>query len=257
MRRFTLLLAGLAAVAATAAAGATASPARTTSFKFCSDPTFPPMESKTTSGKATGFDIEMASAIAKSWGGKATFVQTAFPGLLPALSAHKCDVVISGIFITPDRTKQFPAVSYMKSHRILLVKAGNPKHITSPNGLKGLHVAVQAGTKYEEYLKGIKGKLGFTLQSYPGDTDAVAQLLLGRADAVLTQDTSGAYQMKQHPGKLQIGYLFPQSDAFGIYYRKSDTALGAQFKSAVASLRADGTLGKLAAKYQIPAVDVK
>jgi polar amino acid transport system substrate-binding protein len=257
MRRFTLLLSAFAVATTAVAVGATAGSSKVTSFKFCSDPTFPPMESKTTSGKAVGFDVDMANAIATSWGGKATFVQTAFPGLLPALSAHKCDVVISGIFITPDRTKQFPAVPYMRSHRVLLVKAGNPKHVTSPNGLKGLRVAVQAGTKYEEYLKGIKAKLGFTLQSYPGDTDAVAQLLLGRADAVLTQDTSGAYQMKQHPGKIAIGYLFPQSDGFGIYYRKSDAALGAQFKSAVASLKSDGTLRTLAVKYSIPPVDVK
>ena len=116
---------------------------------------------------------------------------------------------------------------------------------------------MQAGTKYEEYLKALKAKLGFTLQSYPGDTDAVAQLLLGRADAVLTQDTSGAYQIKQHPGKVQIAYLFPESDAFGIYYRKSDVALGKQFTAAVAKLKADGTLGKLAVRYNIPPGDVK
>jgi polar amino acid transport system substrate-binding protein len=257
MRRFTLLLSALALLAASVALAATAGSTKVTSFKYCSDPTFPPMESKTTSGKSVGFDVDMASAIAKSWGGKATFVQTAFPGLLPALSAKKCDVVISGIFVTPDRTKQFPAVPYMRSHRILLVKAGNPKHITSPNDLKDKQVAVQSGTKYEEYLKDLKSKIGFTLRSYPGDTDAVAQLLLGRADAVLTQDTSGAYQMKQHPAKLQIGYLFPESDAFGIYYRKSDSDLGAQFKSAIRQLKKSGTLNRLATKYSIPAVDVK
>jgi polar amino acid transport system substrate-binding protein len=257
MRRFTLPLSAFALLAAIVAVAASAGPAKVTSFRFCSDPTFPPMEYKTPAGKAVGFDIDMAAAIAKSWGGKSTFVQTAFPGLLPALSAKKCNVVISGIFITPDRTKQFPAVPYMRSHRILLVKAGNPKHITSPNALKGKQVAVQAGTKYEQYLKALKAKIGFTLRSYPGDTDAVAQLLIGRADAVLTQDTSGAYQMKQHPGKLTIGYLFPQSDAFGIYYRRSDSALGAQFKAAIASLKANGTLSKLAVRYSIPPVDVK
>ena len=257
MRRFTLLASALALAAATVAVVAIAGPAKVTSFRFCDDPTFPPMESKTTSGKPVGFDIDMANAIATLWGGKATFVQTAFPGLLPALSAHKCDVVISGIFITPDRTKQFPAVPYMRTHRALLVQGGNPKHIASPNGLKGKRVAVQAGTKYEEYLKGLKSKLGFSLQSYPGDTDAVAQLLLGRADAVLTQDTSGAYQMKQHPGKIAIAYLFPASDAFGIYYRKSDADLGAQFGSAIATLKKNGTLKRLAAKHLIPPGDVK
>jgi polar amino acid transport system substrate-binding protein len=252
-----LLVPAVALAAASVAVAATAGSAKVTSFRYCSDPTFPPMEYKTTGGTAVGFDVDMAAALAKRYGGKATFVQTAFPGLLPALSAKKCDVVISGIFITPDRTKQFPAVSYMRSHRALLVKAGNPKHITSPNALKGKQVAVQAGTKYEEYLKGLQKKLGFTLRSYPGDTDAVAQLLIGRADAVLTQDTSGAYQMKQHPGKIAIGYLFPESDAFGIYYRKSDSDVGAQFRSAIAALKKDGTLAKLAAKHKIPAGDVK
>jgi ABC-type amino acid transport substrate-binding protein len=257
MRRFTVVLSAVAVTAAVIVVAATATPAKVSSFRFCSDPTFPPMESKTTAGKAVGFDIDMATAVAKQLGGKATFVQTAFPGLLPALAAKKCDVVISGIFITPDRTKQFPAVSYMRSHRALLVKGGNPDKITSPNGLKGKQVAVQAGTKYEQYLKGLEKKLGFTLRSYPGDTDAVGQLLIGRADAVLTQDTSAAYQMKEHPGKIAIGYLFPQSDAFGIYYRKSDSELGVQFKSAIASLKQNGTLKKLAAKYSISVVDVK
>jgi polar amino acid transport system substrate-binding protein len=251
------LLGLLVALAAAGTAGASHHASIGTSFKYCDNPTFPPMENSTKGGKPTGFDIDFASALGAQLGGKATYVFSSFSGLLPALGAKRCDVVISGIFITPDRTKQFPAVPYMRSHRVLLVKAGNPKHITSPNGLKGKQVAVQAGTKYEEYLKGLKAKLGFTLRSYPGDTDAVAQLLLGRADAVLTQDTSGAYQMKQHPGKIAIGYLFPQSDAFGIYYRPSDSALGAQLKAAIATLRRNGTMGKLAAKYSIPPVDVK
>src|SRR5204863_8992391 len=136
-----------------------------------------------------------------------------------------------GTFISPDRKRQAGVASYMKTHRVLIVKAGNPKKIHSPNQLKGLVVAVQAGTKYEEYLKALKSKIGFTLQSYPGDTDAVAQVLLGRADAVLTQDSSYAYQAKQHPGKIAIGFTFAASDQFGIYFRKADaTGVGQQIK---------------------------
>jgi polar amino acid transport system substrate-binding protein len=171
--------------------------------------------------------------------------------------------VISGIFITPDRIKQFPAVSYMKTHRALVVQAGNPKHINGPNALSGKTVAVQAGTKYEEYLKALNeefksaGKAQFTLQSYPGDTDAVGQLIVGRADAVLTQDTSGAYQKKQNPGKLAIAYLFPETDSFGIYYRKGEAKLGTALKATIKTLKKNGTLKKIAAKHQIPATDVK
>jgi polar amino acid transport system substrate-binding protein len=194
---------------------------------------------------------------------KAKFVETGFTGLLPGLGAKRCNMVISGIFVTPDRTKQFPAVTYMRSHRALVVAAGNPKRINGPNALAGKTVAVQAGTKYEEFLKSLNdqfkssGRAEMNLQSYPGDTDAVGQILIGRADAVLTQDTSGAYQRKQHPGKLTISYLFPESDAFGIYYRPADKKLGTALKAAIKTLRKKGTLKKIAAKHLIPVTNVK
>ena len=257
MRKLILSLALPAVVAVAVVATASGHRAATT-FHYCTDPTFPPMEYATTSGKAVGFDVDMAAALAKTWSGKAAAVKTAFPGLLPALNAKKCDAVISGIFVTPDRKKQAAVASYMHTHRVLIVKGGNPKGIHSPNGLKGKVVAVQAGTKYEEYLKALKKKIGFTLQSYPGDNDAVAQVLIGRADAVLTQDTSFAYQAKQHPGKIAIGFTFAASDQFGIYFRKADGGgLGAQIIDGIRQLRTTGALAKIATKYKIPTNTVK
>lgn len=255
------LVALIAALAVVGTVGA-ASPVKG-SFKYCSDPTFPPMESKTTAGKPVGFDVDLANAIAKHWKVRASFIETGFQGLLPGLASKKCNMVISGIFITADRVKQFPAVAYMKTHRALVVQAGNPKRINGPNALSGKTVAVQAGTKYEEYLKGLNdqfrsaGRAQFTLQSYPGDADAVAQLLIGRADAVLTQDTSGAFHKKAHPGKLAIPYLFPETDTFGIYYRPADKKLGTALRAAIKTLKKNGTLKKIAAKHQIPVADVK
>ena len=60
MKRYVVslvLVAGLLAAAATAGAVGIA-PVKG-SFKYCDDPTFPPMESKTTAGKPIGFDIDM------------------------------------------------------------------------------------------------------------------------------------------------------------------------------------------------------
>ncbi len=256
MRKIVVLLVAFAT--AVVAAGSAGASRHAATFTYCTDPTFPPMELATTSGKITGFDVDMATKLAATWGATAKPVKTAFPGLLPALDAKKCDAVISGIFVTPDRKKQAGVVAYMESHRVLIVKGGNPKHITSPNGLKGKVVAVQAGTKYEEYLKALKTKLGFTLQSYPGDNDAVAQVLIGRADAVLTQDTSYAYQAQQHPGKISIGYTFSAKDSFGIYYRKADAGtLGKEISGGIAKLKSNGTLAQIATKYKVPVSDVK
>jgi polar amino acid transport system substrate-binding protein len=256
MRR-TITGLALAVVVVLVVVGTAGASKRAEALTFCTDPTFPPMELASSSGKISGFDVDMAAALARALGTTSKAVKTAFPGLIPALNAKKCNTVISGIFVTPDRLKQAGAVTYMETHRVLIVKNGNPKHVTGPNGLKGLNVAVQAGTKYEEYLKALKAKIGFSLQSYPGDNDAVAQVILGRADAVLTQDTSFAFQAKAHPGKIAVGYTFPQKDSFGIYYRKGDTAFGKSLKTGVAKLKADGTLAKIAAKYKIPVADVK
>lgn len=259
MRKFVLLalLTTVAvSLAAAGSAGASHHVAGGTSFKYCDNPTFPPMENTTKGGKPVGFDIEFAAAVGKQLGGKATYVFSSFSGLLPALGAKRCDVVISGIFVTPDRTAQFPAVTYMHSHRALIVAGGNPKKITSPASLAGKSVAVQAGTKYEEYLKALQKKEKFTLHSYPGDSDAIGQILIGRADVVLSQDTSAAYAQSQHPGKVAVGYLFKAADRFGVYYRKGD-AIGAKIAGAIKALRANGTLAKLATKYNIPVGDVK
>jgi polar amino acid transport system substrate-binding protein len=253
--RKTTTLAALAVAMAAALAGSAAGARSAATFTFCTDPSFPPMELSSASGAISGFDVDMGAALAKTFGETAKPLKTDFGSLIPALNAKKCDAVISGIFVTPDRLKQAGAVVYMETHRVLIVRNGNPKHVTGPNSLKGLNVVVQAATKYEEYLNALKKKISFGLQSYPGDNDAVAQVVLGRADAVLTQDTSFAFQAKAHPGKIQVGYTFPQKDTFGVYYRKGDP-IGAKIKSGIATLKSNGTLKQIAAKYKVPAADV-
>ena len=94
MKRWIGPLSLLALIAALAVVGTAGASHRVTSpvkgsFKYCSDPTFPPMESATAAGKPVGFDIDMANAIAKLWKVKAKFVQTSFPGLLPALEVFR------------------------------------------------------------------------------------------------------------------------------------------------------------------------
>jgi polar amino acid transport system substrate-binding protein len=253
MRKTIMVLALVAASVAAASAGARQT---TTTFTFCTDPSFPPMEYVRPSGGVIGFDVDMAAALARTFGATAKPVKTAFPGLIPALNAKKCNAVISGIFVTPDRLKQAGAVRYMETHRVFIVQAGNPKHVTGPSSLKGLNVVTQAGTKYEEYLKALQKKITFNLQTYPGDNDAVAQVILGRADVDLTQDTSFAFQAKAHAGKIAVGYTFAQKDTFGIYFSKGDQ-VGAKLRAGVAKLKKNGTLVRLARRYKIPVSDVR
>lgn len=233
------------------------------SFSVCMDISFPPMEYFATVGSTTpiGLDVDLAKATAKLWRVKVRFIGTAFTGLLPALQAGRCDMVWSGIFVTPDRLQQFPAVGYMKTHRALLVQKGNPKNIRRPSDLSGKTVATEAGTKYVDALQELdsqfkaQGRAGINIQTYPKASDAVAQLVLGRADAVLTQDTEAAFRISQLRGRLQIAYLYPQSDTFGVYFAKRDAAFGPALRKAFARLKTNGTIRRLAKKYSLPLSD--
>lgn len=226
-------------------------------FSACVDASFPPMESLQ-GGKPVGFDVDLVKAVADQWGVQPSFRETQFDGLLPAVSSGRCDVVWSGIFVTPERTKTFPAVPYMKSGMVLLVEDGNPDGITSPEALAGKTVSTQAGTEYPKRLEALAaklraaGKAAPTVQSYPKMSDAVQQLIVGRADAVLTQDTEAAYRQSSMPGRFTVGYRYPSTDIFGVYHKKSAPELGSALRQALSSLKADGRLGALAKKYGLP-----
>lgn len=247
-----------------ATAGALPIPAIVTAHKalsVCMDPTFPPMEFFKTAGASqpTGFDVDLATQVAAVWHVKLAVHPTQFTGLLPALGANRCDFIISGIFVTPARTKVFRAVPYMITRRVLVVKGGNPAHIHTPDDLAGKTVAVEAGTSYVTAFQALdkalraKGKPGLNIQPYPGQTDADEQLLVGRAVATMTQDTEYAYRAISSKGQFAIAYVYPAHDTFGIYYRPHDADIGMDLLTALRHLRTNGTLAHLLKQWHLPA----
>jgi len=118
---------------------------------FCSDTTYPPMES-IVSGKATGADVDIANAIAKLWGEKAAINTTGFDVLIPALMAKKCDAVISAMTDNAARAKTVDFADYVTVGMLLMVKNGNPSHISDLASLSGKTVAVEAATTEKDAL---------------------------------------------------------------------------------------------------------
>ena len=104
--RFTVVAALVAALgAATAASAATPASikpppaiAQAGKIVFCSDISFPPFESYTSGNKAVGADVDLGTALAKLMGVKATWRNTGFDGIIPALQAKQCDAIISGLY---------------------------------------------------------------------------------------------------------------------------------------------------------------
>jgi polar amino acid transport system substrate-binding protein len=256
------LAACLVAVAAASvvAVSALGAPAAKT-IVFCSDTTYPPMESLQ-GGKAVGADVDIANAVAKSLGDQAQIKTTGFTVIIPALLAKKCDAIISAMTDTSARRKQVDFADYVTVGASLMVKKGNPEHISGLASLSGKGVAVEASTTEKAALDAENkvlakaGKPKITIKIFPADTDAAAALLAGRVDVYFADATPVLYYIKVTKGKFQAAGPQIESAPEGIATRKGDP-LGGQFKTAIAKLYANGTMKTILARWGLSAFALK
>jgi polar amino acid transport system substrate-binding protein len=260
-RLIGVLLAALV-VAATAALAAVAAPARHAggTLSFCSDITYPPEEFYVGS-KPAGSDIDIGTAVARQLGMKASFTNTGFDGIIAALQAKKCDAIISGMNDTPARAKQVSFVDYISVGQSVMVKAGNPKHLSNLASLAGKTVSVEVGTTNKDFLDAEskklqkEGKSAIKVQSFPKDTDAAAALKAGRVDAYFGDSPVVAYYIQKDSSFAFAGAPVNPIPV-GIALRKHDTNEPA-VRKAIKTLYANGTMKRILAKWHMSAFALK
>lgn len=243
-------------VAALAAAAVTPPPAIKSAGKivFCTDPTYPPEESMQGT-KFVGSDIDIASGVAAQMGVKASFKNTTFDSIIAALKTKKCDAIISGMNDTAARRKQVDFTDYLKVGQSILVKKGNPEHITKLADLAGKSVSVESGTTNRDFLaaessKLVKaGKKAISIKTFPKDTDAAAALKAGRVDAYFGDSPVAVYYAARDKS-FAIGGAPISPIAIGIATRKGDP-LTAATKKAINALYASGSIKKIVAKWDM------
>ncbi len=219
---------------------------------YCSDITYPPEESyKGTT--PVGSDIDIGTAIAKLMGVKAEFKNTTFDGIIAALLAKKCNAIISGMNDTAQRRKAVGFVDYLAVGQSLLVKKGNPKHITKLSDLSGKTVAVESGTTNRDFLAAQSAKLKkagkgtISIKTFPKDTDAAAALKAGRVDAYFGDAPVAALYAAQDKSLTVAGSPISPIP-IGIATRKGDPLKPAVNK-AIKMLYANGTIKRIVAKW--------
>ena len=222
---------------------------------WCVDTTYPPAES-IVNGKAAGFDIDIASAVAKQLGSTSQIKTTGFTVIIPALLHKKCNAIISSMTITPERAKQVKFVPYITVGTFLMVKKGNPDHISGLASLSGKSVAVEASTTQLAALQAQnktlqkQGKPLIKITSYPADTSAVAAIQAGKVTAYAADAPPVLYYIRTTHGKFvqtTNTQLFTSPE--GIATRKGDP-LAAQINNAINALYLNGTMKKILAKWQ-------
>lgn len=221
---------------------------------WCVDTTYPPAESLV-NGKATGFDIDIANAVAKQLGSTAQIKVTGFTVIIPALLHKKCNAIISSMTITPERSKQVKFSPYLDVGTFLMVKKGNPSHITDVASLSGKSAAVEAATtqlaalQAENKILDKQGKPQIKITSYPADTSAAAAIQAGKVDAYLADATPVLYYIRTTGGKFQTAGKQVGIAPEGVATRIGDP-LGAQINNAIQALYLNGKMKTILAKWQ-------
>lgn len=225
-------------------------------LSVCTTANFPPMTYKNdpSDERPVGIDIELIEAIANHWNAEVSYSVAEFSGLLPTLGSGRCDIIASGIYVTDKRREVYDAVKYMKSATVIITK-GDDESIAGPDDLSGRSLALEAGTYYgEERVDPLNaafksaGKEPVAVQEYPSQQAAYQQVLVGRVDATLTEESEGAFRVAQTGNEFRIAYTWPSEFAYGLYIRREGNDVAA-LKAALEHLRAEGLFDSLAAKY--------
>lgn len=135
-------------------------------------------------GYADGYDVVVASKIAKKLGKKLVVKKIAWDGLQPAVESGEIDAIIAGMTADKNREKGLDFTTpYYQSEMVMIVRKNSP--MTSFNDIQqfsGYKVTGQKNTNYDTIIDQINGVKHQTPKStYPelvvalqqGDTDGI------------------------------------------------------------------------------------
>ncbi len=196
-------------------------------------------------GKLLGFEVEIAEALGRQLGLKATFVQNDWSNLVPALERGDFDVILNGLEYTPQRRDRL--------------------RLSAPYFVYGLTLTVRAGAKYET-LAGLHGKRVGTLNQtvahdlllatpvetvlYEGQQEPYLDLSKGRTEAVLLDHVIA----DRYGCVLKELRCLATDVARGTYVlgmRRSDAALQRAINAGLGELQSTGELKQILERWKL------
>jgi cystine transport system substrate-binding protein len=197
-------------------------------------------------GDLTGYDVEIARAVAGKLGVKATFQETQFDGIFAGLDAKRFDTIANQISINAERKAKYDfSKPYTVSNGVIVTKADN-NSITGFESLKGKTTAQSLTSNF--YKMAVDA--GANVQSVEGWAQGVALVRQGRVDAIVNDKLTYLDYAKTNPDAgLKIAAETTEKSESAFVFRKGSTELTAAVDKALDDLRADGTLAKISEKY--------
>ncbi|MFW7340962.1 transporter substrate-binding domain-containing protein [Pollutimonas sp. H1-120] len=248
------LCAGLALLGLNIASAAT--------LKIGTEGGYPPWSMVDAAGKVSGFDADVGNALCKELDADCRYVVQAFDSLIPSLDANRFDLIISGMSVTPERSKRISfSIPYAVEDAIFvlpkgsaLISAGSADAIFK--GLAGKTVGVQGGTTHGDYLR--KSAPDLKIKNYDTLDQMQIDLDAGRLDATFADLTSQSKFLKKVGDKnfalsklIIKGSSAPEVLGYGIGVgiNKEKTDLKKKVDAALCKLINDGTVKASSEKW--------
>lgn len=208
--------------------------------------TYAPFTFHDESGNLTGFDVEIATEVAKRLGVEPEFKETQWDAIFAGLDAKRFDMIANQVGIRPDRQEKYAfSDPYITSAAVLIVHKDN-NEIKKFEDIKGLNAAQSLTSNYGDLAK----KYGANLVSVEGFTQSVELLASKRVDATINDRISFLDYTKHRPdAPIKIAATSEDASASGLMFRKDSDTLVKEVNKALSEMVEDGTYKKISEKW--------
>jgi polar amino acid transport system substrate-binding protein len=223
--------------------------------RIASEGARPPYNYVDGANELAGFEIDLGRDLCARMKVACRFVAQDWDGLIPGLLANQFDAIMAALEITPEaREKIAFSTPYVRMPSAFMAAKDSAIADTTPDGLKGKSIGVEAGGAHETWLNDVYKDSD--VHPYATLEEAILDLAEGRVDLVIG-DKDALTDFLKTRREAQCCALIADAphdaayfgDGIGIGLRKQDAALKAMFDAALAASVADGSFARIAAKY--------
>lgn len=193
--------------------------------------------------EVSGFDIEIAKAIAADLGVELEIVDMKFEGLLPALSANKIDFIVAGMVPTEERAKNVDfSVPYYAAEQTALVRTVDLAQFSSKEGFEGKAIGAQKSTLQEEIAKGIPNA---KVKSIGKITDLMLEINTNKVDALILASPVAKAYAASNPNLTVPAVSFGSEDGVAVAINKGNAQLLEAINGSLKKLKDSGKIDEL------------
>lgn len=214
------------------------------------DQAYPPYGFVGDDGEYTGFDLDLAKAVAEKLGWEVELTPIDWDAKDALLNSGAINCIWNGFTMEGREDGYTFSEPYMLNQQVVVVRKDSG--ISSLEDLAGKNVITQADSAAEEVLQGDKADLAATfasLETRPDYNTAFAELESGATDAVACDLSIAQYQISANPDAY-VQLTEPlSSENYAVGFKKGDTETADKVTAALKELNEDGTVKKIAESY--------